>query len=1191
MKSKRITGLIALALCAVLAFSGQGWAVDSSSPYHVSKWESKAASTTMYSVFSDYYSVNSSEYTWRKFNSNCFYFARWVTNQLSNVDFNLQCNDYRGIYFYGGHVKGVGSLQGKSVDEIAKLLGQHLNNVSGTPSEQQVRNIFASAQVGDVVQFVGWSWAGEHTMIIAQKYDDGFDTLEGNNPKNTVRNNYLSYSDFRNIVAAAGSSGGFSVYHFGTSEIPDPDPDPTPDPKPRPTINQGLLKLTSNKYAKIFTLTSVKYYNLYSNKELTSRLSSSAWTGENDEDWLLDVGVNSSNVVYAHISYPISSGRREAYVKLSEIFVKGSIDDGIIKAVNNCYGLYKRQNSGQTWSYGIDAGDECYLLTAENGWYQVMYPITGKNYWRIAWMTEGQYTSTFPPVIIPPEITSVNNIPASVVAGSSYRGMLTASGATSIIWKTSNGTPTSSASNYLMGLPSGLSISGTGTTATISGYPSHTSLGQSSRMPLYYFFNVTATNAGGSSAPKSSYVVVYEPPVFETSETLAKGDVNQRYSQTIKAKGTEYSMRWKIIEGKLPPGLTFTGNPSTRTATISGFPTRSGYYRFKVQLYNFVGNANTTTTKWFTIAIGNVAAEWKDSTKLPFTYTFMNASTGKNYSDWVGVKDTSSGTKDPNNYIFLVSEGSLPPGLYIEEKSSSSYTAGMVYLKGVPSTAGTYNFTIKAKRISDGGYNTKNFTINVTSSTASVWKNNSMSTTWYFLPGKMRVTYRDYIRVNGGSAPYTPSVVGGELPPGTRLEQNGVYTYLTGVPKQNGDFTFKLRITGSNGGYVEKNCTVTIANNSLFKSGGSTKDSKPKFTSKALPDAYIGRMWEATLDTYGTEPIAYYAEDPLPEWLTLDEETGTLSGIPMEKGKYKLRIRAENELGSATKTFKVKVVLASPAVLTSELPEGYTGVPYETRLEASGTDPIKWSKIGTLPGGLKLDKTLGIISGTPKKEGSFDFSIKAKNKAGTDTVQLRIVIRKSADEPTKKDESGDEYDNDDEDDEDDTEEATAKVLSTVYSKSEESLPVSSGFAPSFTKLYALSDGEKLEGSVNVEAGKPLEFEIGEWVDEYGRDVDVSKAKIFVNDENISADISDGGTFTLPAEIVSGEMIVYVSAQTERREIRTLEVNAVTEAESVTFSGTTSDNSGNEESNAGGCNFSLLGLAGLLFCTRAMLRRK
>ena len=81
MRNKKFMGVIALVMLAVLAFVGSGYAVDSSSPYHVSKWENRAANTTMYSVFSDYYYVNSTEYTWRKFNSNCFYFARWVTNE------------------------------------------------------------------------------------------------------------------------------------------------------------------------------------------------------------------------------------------------------------------------------------------------------------------------------------------------------------------------------------------------------------------------------------------------------------------------------------------------------------------------------------------------------------------------------------------------------------------------------------------------------------------------------------------------------------------------------------------------------------------------------------------------------------------------------------------------------------------------------------------------------------------------------------------------------------------------------------------------------------------------------------------------------------------------------------------------------------------------------------------------------
>ncbi|MBR1439256.1 MAG: putative Ig domain-containing protein, partial [Synergistaceae bacterium] len=631
----------------------------------------------------------------------------------------------------------------------------------------------------------------------------------------------------------------------------------------------------------------------------------------------------------------------------------------------------------------------------------------------------------------------------------------------------------------------------------------------------------------------------------------------------------------------------------------TGTPTQSGYYRFKVQLYNLVGNSDTKTTRWFTITIGNVASEYNNSSNLPFTYTFKNASVGKSYSDWVGVKDTKSGTKDPNNYMFSVSDGELPPGLYIEEKSSSSYSAGMIYLKGVPSKAGTYNFTLKAKRISDGGYNTKSFTMKVTSAAVTPWRNYSMYTNFYFIctstSPKLRVTYRDYITVNGGTSPYTPSVVSGALPPGMTLEQSGNRTYLTGVPKRDGIFPFTIRITGSNGGYVEKACSVTVVNNPLYKSGSTSKATKPKFSSKLLPDAYVGSMWEATLDASGTEPIAWYAEESLPEWLTLDEATGRIYGIPMEKGKYRLRIKAENELGSVTKTFKVKVVLASPTISTTELPEGYKGVFYETRLEASGTDPIKWSKIGKLPNGLKLDKTLGIISGTPSKVGSFDFTIKAKNKAGSETVQLRIVIRDSSNEVSEKDEE--EQDEDEEEDEEqvsDTKSTSPKSapISTYLPEPQTESSNGSGNAYAYTKLYALIEDEKLEGAINAEAGQPLTFQIGEWVDEYGRSVEVSDASIFVNDAMIaSVDISEEGVFTLPGDIVSGEITVYALAQAEGREIKTLEVNAVTGEQAETVSGATSNNQSNEAGNTGGCNFGLLGFAGLIFCGGAIFRRK
>lgn len=960
-------------------------------------------------------------------------------------------------------------------------------------------------------------------------------------------------------------------------------------------FNQGLRNLTSSKYAKIFTLTSGRYYNLYSNKELTSRLSSTAWTGENDEVWLQEVGVNSRNIVYAKISYPTSSARRDAYVRLRELFVRGTENSGVITAKNNVYGLYKRLNSGQTWSYGIDAGDPCYLLTYENEWCQVLYPITGRSYSRIAWMTAGQFYQAFgfwppgpiPPIVIPPTIASLGNLLAEIVAGTSFTNAVTATGDTPITWSTSAGTLPDNRSYLRAGLPSGLSISGTGKTGTISGTPSHISSGQSSYMPLYYCFNVKATNAGGSDR-KSSYIVVWEPPVFETSSELPRGDLNTRYNQTIRAKGTEHTMHWSIIKGKLPPGLTLNTSNSKRTATITGVPTQTGVFRFTVKLYNFVGNSNTTTTREFVIYVGNPAKEYSDN-RIKFTYNFVNGRAGSSFYDWTGITDSSSSSKrDLDNYIFSVSEGSLPTGLSLEERSASNYNVGKLYLSGIPKTSGTYSFTLKAKRISDGGYNTRKYSLYISPATTSTWRDSSMTLRYTFLSGKMRVNYRDYIYVRGGSAPYTPSVVAGELPPGTRLEASGNYIYLTGVPKRAGSsFSFTMRVTGSNGGYVQQAYTVNIATNPYYRSGG-TSNTKPKYISKELPNAEAGNEWEATLECSGAEPIAWYAVGDLPEWMTLDEATGRVSGIPMEPGKYKFKIKAENEIGSVTKTFKLKVVKSAPTIVTASLPDAYTGVEYEARLEAFGTDPIKWSKIGKLPSGLKLNKKEGIIYGTPRKSDSFDITVRAKNKAGSETATLKIRIFKTDNfvDPSK---DIDEVDDDDDDDDSTSEDSngetkSADVHAIVSASSDTALPTITGHVSGavFTKLYLLNEDERLEGSVYVEAGTPLAFEIGQWQDEQGRNIEVDGASVYVNDEAVSADISEDGLFTLPAEMVSGEITVYVSAQSGGREFKTLEVNAITGGQKGIISASSSANEGSTSSSSGGCNSGILGVIGIMF---------
>ena len=82
---------------------------------------------------------------------------------------------------------------------------------------------------------------------------------------------------------------------------------------------------------------------------------------------------------------------------------------------------------------------------------------------------------------------------------------------------------------------------------------------------------------------------------------------------------------------------------------------------------------------------------------------------------------------------------------------------------------------------------------------------------------------------------------------------------------------------------------------------------------------------------------------------------------------------------------------AAPTITTTALADGKVNEPYSQTLEATGDTPITWSiASGSLPDGLSL--TGDTISGTPTKAGTFNFTVKAENSAGSDTKSLSIKI-------------------------------------------------------------------------------------------------------------------------------------------------------------------------------------------------------
>lgn len=81
---------------------------------------------------------------------------------------------------------------------------------------------------------------------------------------------------------------------------------------------------------------------------------------------------------------------------------------------------------------------------------------------------------------------------------------------------------------------------------------------------------------------------------------------------------------------------------------------------------------------------------------------------------------------------------------------------------------------------------------------------------------------------------------------------------------------------------------------------------------------------------------------------------------------------------------------ANPLVLTTtSLPSGFVGTTYSVGISATGgTPPYSWSSSGSLPPGLSLSASAGVISGTPSTAGVYPFSITVKDSTGASASQL-----------------------------------------------------------------------------------------------------------------------------------------------------------------------------------------------------------
>ncbi|HWC81134.1 MAG TPA: putative Ig domain-containing protein [Pseudonocardiaceae bacterium] len=492
-------------------------------------------------------------------------------------------------------------------------------------------------------------------------------------------------------------------------------------------------------------------------------------------------------------------------------------------------------------------------------------------------------------------------------------------------------------------LPSGLSfVDKNDGTATISGTPAAGSAGS-------YPVTLTATNGTGSVNQTLTITVTDPTGPAITSAGTAGFASGKAGSFTVTTTGSPAPALTET--GALPAGLTFTDNGNGNgTATIAGTPTAGGTGNVTVTATSTAGTASQALS----ITVSQAPAITSAAT-APFS---------------TGTAGSFSVTTTGYPAAAITETGALPSGLsFVDNKDGTASIAGTP----AATAGGSYPLTVTAT--SSAGTVSQALTVTVSSGPAFT----TAGTAGFVLGTTGSFT----VRTTGSPAAGLTET--GKLPAGlTFTDQHNGTAVLSGRPTANG--TTNLTVTATNlAGTATQALSVVVGSVPGFSSAGSATFS-------------TGTAGNFTVRTTGSPAAALTETGALPAGLTFTDNhngTATLAGTPTTGGKSALTITANNGVGSKTQTLTVTVNQA-PKITSAATLSATRGKAAGFTVTTTGYPaPTIGISAGLLPLGMRLTGNgngTATLSGTPLLSGTYRFTIRAANAAGSTTQAFTLTV-------------------------------------------------------------------------------------------------------------------------------------------------------------------------------------------------------